>query len=140
MLKNINRKLVGTVLLVVYFAAVAYLCFGHFEEMPDVPKYLFGIPIDKIVHFFMFFPMPLLFWFAYGELCKKPWQSIVFCIIAFLVSCLVAGGTEIGQSYTSYRSCDPLDFKADCIAILICSIITLIIDQITHLHTRCSKD
>lgn len=140
MLNKINRKLTGTILLVIYFAAVAYLCFGHFEDMPEVSKYIFGIPTDKIVHFLMFFPMPFLFWFAYGEINKKPWHSIVFCVCAFIVSCIVAGSTEIGQSYTSYRSCDPLDFKADCIAILICSIITLIIDQITHLYTKCSKN
>jgi len=135
-----KRRIFGIIILIAYIATVCYLCFGKFEDIPNVPRMLFGYPIDKVVHFFMFFPFPFLLWFAFGDLCKKPWQTLLFIVIAFLIGCLAAAGTEIGQQeLTNYRSGDPLDFKADCISMAISSIITLIIDQILHLTTKCSE-
>lgn len=134
-MKN-KRRLIGIILLIAYVATVCYLCFGHFDNVPDVPKFIFGIPIDKIVHFCMFLPGPFLLWLSFGDICKKPWHSVLFIICAFLIGCLVAGATEIGQSYTTYRSGDPLDFKADALSVALSSIITLIIDQFTHLYHR----
>ena len=120
------------ILFVLYLAAVAYLCFGKFDDLPHVSRYYFGIPTDKIVHFAMFFPFPILAYYAIGHVFKHRWTSILFIVILFLVGCLIAGGTELGQSMTTYRTCDPKDFKADVYALASCSLITLIINTFKH--------
>lgn len=115
-------------LLLVYLAAVAYLCFGHFEDMPQVSKFIFGIPTDKIAHFVMFLPFPVLVFLAVDRFTTKPWHSILMMCGIFLVGCIIAGGTEYGQSLLAYRSCDPKDFKADMIALAISSLFVFTID------------
>ena len=46
--------------LVIYFAMVVWVCFGHFSHLPDMSKPIWGIPQDKLIHFVMFFPFPFL--------------------------------------------------------------------------------
>lgn len=115
-------------LLLVYIAAVAYLCFGHFESLPQVSRYIFGIPTDKIVHFLMFMPFPVLVFLAVDRFTTKPWHSVLMMCGIFLLGCMLAGATEYGQSLLSYRSCDPKDFRADAIALSISSLFVFIID------------
>ena len=43
-----------------YLAGVAYICFSDNPETSLLPKELFGLPIDKCVHFAMFLPFPIL--------------------------------------------------------------------------------
>ena len=62
-----RRQLIWSrILFAVYLAAVAFLCFGQFSSSQDVPMDLWGIPTDKVVHFLMFFPFPLLACLAFG--------------------------------------------------------------------------
>ena len=60
------------ILFAVYLAAVLVLCFGKFPSSEDVPKYLWGIPTDKIVHFLMFLPFPVLAYLAFDRYPGKP--------------------------------------------------------------------
>ena len=55
------------ILFGLYLVAVAVLCFARFPESEDVPKSLLGIPMDKIVHFLMFFPFPVLTYLAFDR-------------------------------------------------------------------------
>lgn len=115
-------------LLLVYFVTVAYLCFGHFDNLPQVSRYIFGIPTDKVVHFVMFLPFPILVFLAIDRFTTKPWHSLLMMCGTFLVGCMLAAGTEYGQSLLTYRSCDVKDFRADMIALSISSLIVFIID------------
>ena len=114
-------------LFVAYVCAVAWLCFGEFKPDPDMPRRLWGIPMDKLVHFLMFLPFPLLAYFAVGKHPAGPWKALGEMLLIFLVGALVAAGTEIGQSFFPYRTTDPKDFLADTIALAVCSLAVFIV-------------
>ena len=126
MMKRSN--IIALILFLVYLAAVAYCCFGHFSDLPQVESSYFGIPSDKIVHFLMFFPFPILFFLAFDRHTTKPWQAVLMTAITFALGCALAAATEIGQSFTTYRSGDPLDFYADILSLGISSLLILTVD------------
>ena len=120
---------VARILLALYLAALLWLCFGHFDTMPDVKRYIWGIPTDKIVHFLMFFPFPILAFLAFDGYSAKPWLSVLGTVATFAAGILLAVGTEVGQArLTTYRSGDVNDFKADLLALGISSLIVLLIN------------
>ena len=108
-----NKKSFHVFLLIAYLAVLCWLCFGKFDSVTaSFPGYTLGIPTDKIVHFIMFLPFPLLCWL----------------LIFFGAGCLLAAGTELGQTLIAYRAGDPGDFLADGIAIAFSTVIALILD------------
>ena len=139
-----KRNILTLALLVVYLGMVGWCCFGHFSDLPDIGQdNLFGIPMDKVVHFLMFFPFPILCYLAFSGMTGRPRHTVLAVGLVFLAGCLIAAGTKIGQSFTSYRSGDALDFVADTLALAISSIIVMIIDLRiikTHNKPKCSKE
>ena len=127
-----RQLLWARILFGLYLVAVAVLCFGKFDSTQDVPKDLWGIPTDKIVHFLMFFPFPILACLASGGYRGERWQATFRTVIAFLAGCAFAAATEWVQTWLSYRSGDPVDFGADALAILLSSIIVLFIVLAKH--------
>ena len=127
------------ILLVIYMAGVAYLCFGHFEHLPDIQKTLFGIPMDKVVHFCMFFPAPVIGFFAFTGRPETTGKAIVslLCICSF--ACIFAGLTEIIQGTLPYRSEDIRDFEADCLAIGLGTVLTFFINLFMSKRSGQSK-
>ena len=124
-----RQRLLARILFVLYLAAVAYLCFGRFDDMPDVEKYIFGIPTDKVVHFLMFFPFPILAFLAFDRYTEKFWSTVLWTLGTFAAGALLAAGTEYGQArLTTWRSGDPLDLRADLIALGISSLLVFCID------------
>lgn len=119
-------------LLALYFACVGFLCFWHFDNLQDATQYIFGIPTDKIVHFCIFFPFPILSYATFGRKTKGKWKSVMFILGIFLAGCILGGATELGQGLTTYRSCDINDFRADALGMAISSVIVLVIDAIRH--------
>ena len=129
-------RIIFPLMFICYICAVGFLCFGHFEDMPDVATTIFGIPTDKVVHFSMFFPFPLLAYATFGRKTKGRWNSILFIIAIFLVGCILGIATELGQGLTDYRSCDINDFRADSLGMALSSVCALIIDSIRHSSKR----
>ena len=128
-----RRQLIrARILFAVYLAAVAFLCFGQFSNSQDVPTDLWGIPTDKVVHFLMFFPFPLLTCLAFGGYRGKPGQAVLKTVLAFLAGCAFAAGTEWVQTRLPYRSGDPVDFQADALALLLSSVIVLLLVLAKH--------
>lgn len=122
-------KITFRVAFYLYLIGIAVLCFGKFSNLPSVSNTILGIPTDKVVHFVMFFPFPILAFLAYDKYTGTVKSSIIFAIVTFLAGCLIAAGTEIGQAYlTEYRSGDPTDFLADILALLTGSCIATWID------------
>ena len=115
------------ILFGLYLVAVAVLCFARFPESEDVPKSLLGIPMDKIVHFLMFFPFPVLACLSFGRYPGKRWASVLRPAAALLCGCAFAAVTELVQSRLPYRSGDPADFRADAFALLLSSVLVLIL-------------
>ena len=114
---NQTRSILFKLAMLLYVVAVAYLCFANFHKLPEVPKTILGIPMDKLVHFCMFFPFPILAFFGYDKLTETPLQALaaLLCICAF--GGIFAGLTEIVQGMLPYRSQDLHDYGADLLAI-----------------------
>ena len=137
---NRTRSVLFTIVMCLYIGAVGYFCFANFHKLPDVPKTLLGIPVDKIVHFCMFFPFPVLAYLAYDKLTDTPLKALAALISIGAVGCIFAGITEIIQGSLPYRSQDIKDFGADCLAVGVASILTFIID-ISKMHKeKCSQE
>ena len=120
------------VVFAVYIVAVLVLCFAKFPGSDDVPMELWGIPMDKLVHFLMFFPLPLLAYLAFDRYREKRRGAAFGAAVTFLGGCVFAAFTELVQSRLAYRSGDPADFKADAIALVASSVIVLIVILAKH--------
>ncbi len=120
------------ILLLIYIAGVAYLCFGNFNDLPEVRQSLLGLPMDKIVHFCMFFPSPLIGFFAVNKKWLSPGEAFVSMLCICSAACIFAGLTEIVQGMLPYRSEDITDFGADCLSIGICSVIVFILNLFNY--------
>ena len=114
---------------VIYLLDVLFLCFGKFENTPDVPWSLLGIPSDKLVHFCMFFPFPILAFLAFDRFTETPKSTFLFSGITWVLGMGLAFATEWGQAHlTDYRSGDPWDLLADGLAITLSTIVVIIWD------------
>lgn len=124
-----TTKIISRLLLLAYVGLLAYLCFGHFEQLPDIARkfQLFGIEQDKLVHFCMFFPFPILCYYAFGKTFKTLGGALAFTLTVFLIGCCLGAATELGQGLTTYRSADPKDFFADGLSLAISSLAAFII-------------
>ncbi len=126
---KISPKKVFQCGFVIYLLAVLFLCFGKFENTPDVPWSFLGIPSDKLVHFGMFFPFPILAFLAFDKFTETPKSTFLFSGITWVLGLVLAFGTEWGQAHlTDYRSGDPWDLLADGLAITVSTIIVIIWD------------
>lgn len=133
-MRRLNINTISSILFCFYIVAVALMCFIKPEKLPEAPGFLLGIPTDKIAHFMMFFPFPLL---AYASINRKQTKLVhdvmILCCI-LITGTVVAISTEILQRATGYRSYDIMDFVADISGITFCCILILI--YIIHKHSR----
>ena len=127
-----KQLILARIVFAVYILAVLVLCFGKFESSQDMPKDLWGIPLDKIVHFLMFFPFPLLAYLAFDRYRERRWSAAPWTGAALAGGALFAAFTELVQSRLSYRSGDPADFKADFLALFLSSVIVFIVILVKH--------
>ena len=117
------------ILLVLYLAAVAYLCFHSFQDLPRI-RYIWGFPADKFVHFCMFLPFPFLMYLTFSPVTKHFPKILLHILIIFGIGCSIAAGTEVIQTHLKYRTGDLMDFKADSIALAISSVGVLILNYL----------
>lgn len=123
-----KRRRTARLLFLLYLAAVLYLCFGQFSSLSGFTRSILGFRADKVVHFLMFFPFPILFYMAFGWSTRKPWHSLLLVLFILLVGSLTAAGTELVQDFIPYRASDRIDFLADFLALSCSAIITFLID------------
>ena len=128
MKENRTRALIFRLVMLLYIIGVAWLCFANFHKLPQAPRTFLGLPLDKIVHFCMFFPFPVLAFLAYDRFTEKPWQALAALVSICAFGCIFAGITEIVQGALPYRSQDIHDFGADCLAIGLSSLAVFVID------------
>lgn len=111
------------VVFLIYLAAVAWLCFCNFKPGPDIPRSLWGIPIDKCFHFVMFLPFPILGTLAFDF--RSWWRALA---LSMLMANVVAFLFERLQSVlTSYRITDAKDLNANLLGITLGLLITIVI-------------
>lgn len=109
-----NIRITSSILLCLYIAAVAYLCFARPDNLPQAPMYLFGLPMDKLAHFVMFVPFPILAYMTFMSI----WRKIAVLTVIMAAGAGMAIGTERIQSALAYRTGDVNDFLSDCIGLL----------------------
>ena len=109
-----TRKLRTTarILLGIYLVAVLTLCVINLSSMPEVPTTFLGIELDKVAHFLMFLPLPVLFYLSFDG------KAAAIIGASILAGLTLAGTTEWIQSFLTYRSMDIDDFFADIIGLL----------------------
>ncbi len=117
------RALVFRILFILYVLAVGYLCFANFSRMSEIPKDLFGLPADKVVHFIMFFPFAILVYLSGRQKRGTVLQVLASVGICWSVGCIFAGLTEIVQGAMPYRTEDIKDFYSDVSSITLSSLI-----------------
>ena len=122
-----KRDRIFLVLFLAYLGLVVWCCFGNFGSMPNVQREMFGIPTDKVVHFVMFLPFVFLAYMSFASLPKRRSQSVLLALAALGSGALMAVATEIGQSFTTYRSGDSWDFVADARGLLLAFAVVLLL-------------
>ena len=97
-----------------YLTAVGLLCFIRPSSLPEVDiMTIFGIPVDKAVHFLMFLPYPILAGLAFIDKERHALVNIFVLLMLAVIGVGIAYGTEIVQLYSGYRSYDIADFRSD---------------------------
>lgn len=114
---KIRKRYIWLVILFIYICSVAYLCFMKPDDIPTIVPYLWGIPVDKIAHFAMFFPYPFLAYAAFQPHGRRRYVHFIVLLIVVIVGAGLAVGTEQIQGMLEYRSYDIADYMADMIGI-----------------------
>lgn len=96
-----------------YLTAVCILCFMKGDNLPDVEKFLFGIPLDKAAHFVMFLPYPILASLSFIHKDHGVGKNVAILTVLTVVGFGLAYGTEVIQAQTGYRAYETGDFIAD---------------------------
>lgn len=109
-----------------YIAAVAYLCFARPDDMPQLPQLWLGLPADKVGHFLMFTPFPLLGYLTFEVNEMSVGRKLFLIAILIVFGASMALGTEYIQARLEYRSAENSDLLADVIGLITGGIFTLI--------------
>lgn len=117
-----SRVFLSRILMLLYLIAIAFLCFIRGDSIPVVKATFLGFPTDKVAHFIMFLPFPILAFLSTDWKISKVWKNalLIFCIL--VVGCGIASLTEYLQSFTPTRTADVKDLYADMISLGLSSI------------------
>ena len=122
---------VVTALFLLYIAAVLCLCLLDLsDKVPDFPKYFMGIPMDKVVHFLMYFAYPIVCWLmlTYNKRIKIRHKYLFSTIL--ITGLTFAAFTETAQGLlTTYRNPDSMDFVANITGIFSSSLLMRIFNN-----------
>lgn len=122
-----NRKqLISVIVFCLYIAAVAYLCFARPDDMPQLPQLWLGLPADKVGHFLMFMPFPLLGYLTFEVKEMSVGRKLFLIAILIVFGAGMALGTEYVQARLEYRSSENSDLLADGIGLITGGIFTFI--------------
>lgn len=127
------RVLFFRLLMIVYLFGVAYLCFHNFRNLPDISRTLFGYETDKVVHFLMFLPFPVIAICCFRKLPKNVLWAFLRTLDMCVIGCAIATFTELVQTRLIYRCGDFRDLKADLMALTAGGIIAFILQLILML-------
>ena len=121
-----KRTTIFKILTLLYVATVALICFARFSSLPTVPGKFLGMDADKVVHFLMFMPFPLLAYFSFPLDRKGLGRTLCAIVAIFVIGCCLAGVTEYVQGKLPYRTMDINDFKADALGMLFSSLVVFL--------------
>lgn len=111
------------ILFLAYVAAVAWLCFGTFKPDPSIPRSIFGFPTDKVVHFLMFLPFPILGTIAFDF--RSWWRTL--SVMTILANLAAFTFEQLQSRITTIRITDPKDLNANFLGISLGLLIAILI-------------
>ena len=101
---------IGRGVLAVYVIVILCLCLGTFQGPSGMWKTLLGIQLDKVIHFIMYLPYPLLALWAFYQ--GKNWGR--FLLVVLLIGVAYSGAVELMQAlFTDSRSAEWGDLLAN---------------------------
>ena len=115
---------IGRGVLAVYVIVILCLCLGTFQGPAGMWKTLWGIQLDKVLHFCMYLPYPLLTLWAFYD--GKKWRR--FLLIFLLIGVGYSGAVELMQAlFTDSRSAEWGDLLANTLGMgttcLLCALV-----------------
>ena len=121
-----HSRIISVFIFCLYIAAVAYLCFARPDDMPQLPQLWLGLPADKVGHFLMFTPFPLLGYLTFEVKEMSVGRKLFLIAILIVFGAGMALGTEYVQARLEYRSSENSVLLADVIGLITGGIFTLI--------------
>lgn len=121
-----HSRIISVFIFCLYIAAVAYLCFARPDDMPQLPQLWLGLPADKVGHFLMFTPFPLLGYLTFEVKEMSVGRKLFLIAILIVFGAGMALGTEYIQARLEYRSAENSNLLADVIGLITGGIFTLI--------------
>ena len=131
MMKVLKRRHLAILLFALYLAAVAYLCFLKPGSIPVLRQFIFGIPTDKVIHFTMFLPYPILAYISF----RPDRKGVSIHLIAFAAIIAVGAAMSMGVErlqIAAGRNYDIKDFYANISGMAAGAAITLIFILARH--------
>lgn len=128
-------RYVAILLFLVYLSLVGFLCFANPEGYPSVDFSFYGIPGDKLVHFLLFTPYPILAYLILDVTGKSFLLEFASIVGIFITGAIIAFGTEKIQGMTEYRSFEKMDLLADIAGLMVSSFLVfvyILIHRIKH--------
>ena len=119
-------KHIALAVFCIYIATVLALCVIKTDNIPELPKYFIGIPLDKIMHFLMFTPFSVLGYMSFYPDEKGTLREIAILGILCILGAGFAISTERLQAMTDYRAFELADLTADYIGVAAGAAIVLI--------------
>lgn len=137
-----KKRLLYIALFCIYIGAVLLLCLMKPDDIPQPQITFFGLPLDKVIHFLMFLPFPVLSFSIFYDRAAKRTVNFLAIISIFISGAGAAIGTEYLQSLTGYRSYEITDIYADMTGLVIGSIATTLFTLVRkpHLKTRTDEN
>lgn len=121
---KLKKRHISLLVFCAYMAAVAYVCFARPESIPELKPDLFGIPIDKVLHFILFLPYPVLAYIAFRTDNKGMRTHLTTLVTILIIGICLAMGTEKIQGMSEYRSFEIEDFYADVTGMVLSTVST----------------
>ena len=122
-MKKMTRT-IAAIVFCIYIAAVMVLCFMKTDNLPQPSFLILGIEADKVAHFLMFAPFPLLSYMVAAGAWKKPWHHFMLLGCLMLLGVAAAMATEQVQTLLTYRPGDVRDTTADTYGIVAGGLLT----------------
>lgn len=127
----LKRRHMAILLFAFYLAAVAYLCFLKPGSIPVLQQFIFGIPTDKVIHFIMFLPYPVLAYISFRPDRKGILTHMLTFIAIIAVGAAMAMGVERLQ-IAAGRNYDIKDFYANIVGMAAGAVTTIILILARH--------
>lgn len=127
-----KRTTIFKILTLVYIIVVGVVCFARFSSIPTVPGKFLGLDADKVVHFLLFTPFPILAYFSFPLDRKRLPVTLGAIVLIFIIGACLAGVTEFVQGRLPYRTMDINDYKADLLGVFFSSMLVFFIRVFTR--------